>query len=333
MIFKNYTEFGSINEGARSKFPAFKAGDFAIIGRDEYQEFAHKNNLSRNWETYSKYGTSRSQGVLCKIVEVNLEKKEYVAEFVDGIVKTVYRGRSSGSGYYLVPNGSNRNLSYLRVRQNQLTSEGVSEIQELLKKNEYQPGEKVSVKVSREKSVTREIQGVAIAKSIENKELTYVISGISNEVKASLIEKEIEIDTPEAKELLAEEIARTLKTKVDKISGTGLNQEFIFDIHKLEGKSLINGIMFFESEESRTKFCEDLKKFIDKRLDSNLQKVMNGGEASTVEVINISSSMSRWYRGSITADKIVQAARNLGINVKAFLEKKRGQIAGRKFNI
>lgn len=330
MIFKNYREFGSVNE-ARSKFPAFKVGDFAIIGRDEYQEFAHKNNLSGKWETYSKYGTYRSQGVLCKIVEVNLEKKEYVAEFVDGIVKTVYRGRSSG--YYSVPNGNNRNLAYLRVRQNQLTSEGVSEIQALLKKNEYQPGEKVSVKVSGEKSVTREIQGVAIAKSIENKELTYVISGISNEVKASLIEREIEINTPEAKELLAEEIAKTLKTKVDKITGSGSNEEFVFDVYRLEGKSVITGFLYFESEESRAKFCEELKKFIDKRLDSNLQKVMNGGEASPVEVINVSPSMSSWYRGNIKADKIVQAARNLGINVKAFLEKKRGQITGRKFNI
>jgi len=332
MIFKNYREFGSLINEARSKFPAFKVGDFAIIGRDEHQEFAYKNNLSRKWETYAKYGTYRSQGVLCKIVEVNLEKKEYVAEFVDGIVKTVYRGGRSGGGYS-VPNGTNRNLAYLRVRENQLSSEGVSEIQELLKKNEYRTGEKVSVKVSGEKSVTREIQGVAIAKSIENKELTYVISGISNEVKASLIEKEIEIDTPEAKELLAEEIAKTLKTKVNKITGSGSNEEFVFDIYKLEGKNLIDGFLYFESEESRAKFCEELKKFIDKRLNKNLQKVMKQGEASSVKVVNISPSMSSWYRGSIKADKIVQAARNLGIDVKAFLEKKRGQITGKKFNI
>jgi hypothetical protein len=43
--------------------------------------------------------------------------------------------------------------------------------------------------------------------------------------------------------------------------------------------------------------------------------------------------MSSWYKAKITAQKIVQAARNIGIDVAEFLEKKRGVITGKKYGL
>jgi hypothetical protein len=60
---------------------------------------------------------------------------------------------------------------------------------------------------------------------------------------------------------------------------------------------------------------------------------MYNGESSEVKVIGISSSMGRWHRGKISAQKVIQAARNIGINVKEFLEKKKGTITGKKYGL
>ena len=47
---------------------------------------------------------------------------------------------------------------------------------------------------------------------------------------------------------LAEEIAKVLGTKMEDIKGTGLNREFIYEIARLEGKSLISGDLFFKND-------------------------------------------------------------------------------------
>ena len=253
-------------------------------------------------------------------------------EFIGGILKTIYRGRQGSNASYRTAD-KNLPLIYLRVKQIDISTEGLPEIQKLLKANQFSSSEKVTVKVSGEKSVTRNLVGVSLAKTLENKKLTYLIDGVSGTVPINLIEKEINISDNVAQELLAEEIAKVLGTKMEDIKGTGLNREFIYEIARLEGKSLISGDLFFKNDNTRTKFVEDLQKFINKNLDKNLQRVMRGGESSEVKVIDVSSGMSIWYRGKISAEKVIQAARNIGINVKDFLEKKRGTIAGKKYGL
>jgi hypothetical protein len=324
-MIKKFDTF--LNEAVRIKFPEYNVGDLVIIGT--YHEFQWKTNLtSKSWETYSKYATSSTLGVLGKIAAIDTEKKEYAVEFVSGVLQVVYRGRSSNTSY-AVPDGKSRTLAYLRVKQNQLTTEGVNEIQKLLKNNEYVYDEKVSVKISGQKSVTRNLVGVSITKSIENKSLTYLINGVSGAVESKYIEKEIDLDDETARDILAEEIAKVLDTKYLEMKGS----EYVFEVAKMEGKDLIKGIMYFKDDAERDRFCDDLQKFIDKRLDKNFQKVMNGGEASDVSVTKIGASMGNWYKGVIRKEKILQAARNLGINIKEFLEKKRGVITGKKYGL
>jgi hypothetical protein len=323
-MIKKFNSF--LNEAARSKFPEYAVGDLVIIGK--YHEFQWKSNLaSKSWETYSKYATSSSLGMIGKIAAIDTEKKEYAVEFVSGVLQSVYRGRSSSTT--AVPDGKYAKLAYLRVKQNQLATEGLTEIQKLLKDDTYEPGEMVSVRLNGEKSVTRKLEGVSIMKSIENKELTYLIKDVTGTVKSSNIESEIDIKDDIAASLLAEFVAKTLGTTLEKEEST----DFVFSVSKLEGKDLVKGNLYFKDDSTRDKFCEDLQKFIEKKLDKNFQKVMNGGESSEVFVTKIGASMYSWYKGTIKKNKIVQAARNLGINVKEFLEKNRGRVTGKKFGL
>jgi hypothetical protein len=329
-IFVNFDTF--LNEAARTKFPAYKVGDLVIISK--YHEFQWKTNLSsKSWETYTKYVTSSSGGMIGKIAAIDNEKKEYAVEFIAGVLRQDYRGNRRSTPSYIIPNGTSSNLAYLRVKQNQLETEGIDIIQKLLKDDPYTPSEKVSVKISGEKSVTRRLIGVSIAKSIENKKLTYLIDGVSGEIESKYIEKEISIEDETSIDILAEEIAKVLKTKYIDTTGTSSNKEYVFDIAKVEGKELIQGTLYFKNDSERDQFCDDLQKFIDKKLDKNFQKVMNRGESSDVKVIKIGASMRSWHKGTIYATKIVQAAKNLGINVKEFLEKSRGKITGKKFGL
>ncbi len=337
-LMKKIKDFEAfLNEAARPKFPVYKVGDEVLLLG--YHEFQYSTKVPViKWETYNKYATYSETGAMGKIVVVDAEKKEYVIEFTGGILKTVYRGRRGGSGSNFYQGNTrtadkNLPLIYLRVKQIDISTEGLSEIQKLLKANQFSSNEKVTVKVSGEKSVTRNIIGVSLAKTLENKKLTYLIDGVSGTVPINLIEKEIDISDEVAQDLLAEEIAKVLGTKVEETSGTGLNREFIYEIAKLEGKSLVTGNLFFKNENEREKFVADLQKFIDKSLDKNLQKIMYNGESSEVKVIGISSSMGRWHRGKISAQKVIQAARNIGINVKEFLEKKKGTITGKKYGL
>jgi len=328
-LIKNFDSF--INEAVRTKFPEYKVGDEVLLLG--YREFQYSTKVPVvKWETYNKYATYNETGAMGKIVVVDTEKKEYVIEFTGGILKTIYRGRQGSNASYRTAD-KNLPLIYLRVKQIDISTEGLSEIQKLLKANQFLSGEKVTVKVSGEKSVTRNLVGVSLAKTLENKKLTYLIDGVSGTVPANLIEKEIDISDEVAQGLLAEEIAKVLGTKMEETRGSGLNRDFIYEITKLEGKSLITGELFFKNDSEREKFVVDLQKFIDKSLNKNLQKIMRDGESSEVKVIGISSGMSRWHRGKISAQKVIQAARNIGINVKDFLEKKRGTITGKKFGI
>ena len=328
-LFANFDTF--LNETVRTKFPEYKVGDeVLLLGYHEFQ-YSTKVPVTK-WETYNKYATYSETGAMGKIAVVDTEKKEYVIEFIGGILKTIYRGRQGSNASYRTAD-KNLPLIYLRVKQIDISTEGLPEIQKLLKANQFSSSEKVTVKVSGEKSVTRNLVGVSLAKTLENKKLTYLIDGVSGTVPINLIEKEINISDNVAQELLAEEIAKVLGTKMEDIKGTGLNREFIYEIARLEGKSLISGDLFFKNDNTRTKFEEDLQKFINKNLDKNLQRVMRGGESSEVKVIDVSSGMSIWYRGKISAEKVIQAARNIGINVKDFLEKKRGTIAGKKYGL
>lgn len=323
---KKFDEF--VNE-ARKKFPEHKVGDLLLAGN--YHEFQWKNSVdSTSWETYYKYASSKWQGALLKVVKVDIEKKEYVAEFIGGILKTVYRGRSSG-GSFLPYTDTNRKI-YLRVKHSdKLSQEGTSEALKFLENNVLKPREKVSVRLSKDRSVTRDVIGVSLIKSIEEKKLHYEIEGVSGAVSIDRIEKEIDVTDDTAVNLLAEEIGKITGAKIDEIKGSGSNTEFVFDTEELEGKDLITGKLYFKNISEKDKFCEDLKKFIESKLDEKLQKVMNGGEASVVNVTNTSSSI--WRRGIIKKSKIVQAARNLGINIQEFLEKKKGVITGKKYGL
>ena len=325
-MISNYRDF--LNEAARSKFPSYKVGDFVLT--NGWVEFGWKSNLTSSWDTYTRYIADSVAGALCKIVEVNLEKKEYVLEFAGGILRSEYIRNSRGRSYSSEIGFDPSRKIYLRLKkESEVTTEGLAEAQKILQSLEYKPGDEVSVKISNEKTVTRKLIGVAIKASLESGKISYLISSIIGSVESSRIEKEVNLDSEEARNVLAEEIAKVLGTKI--IEKT--NSEFIYDIAKVEGKELITGVLYFNGDAAREKFQSDLQKFIDSKLDENLQKIMYKGESSQVKVKEVSSTMGRWYKADIPVNKIIQAARNIGINIKEFLEKKRGKITGDKYGL
>ena len=319
-----FNEF--LNE-ARSKFPEYKVGD--LVRANGYQEFQQKGNddLKTEWDSYSKCASLSNLGMIGRIANIDNEKKEYIVEFTEGLLQTRYRGRSSTGSYFAASGRSYK--TYLRAKASQLTTDGLDIAEKALKEEKCKPGDSVIVKVTGEKSVTRKVIGIAINPTIEKRELTYQVEGISGGVKSSIIEKEIDLKDEVAIKLVAEEIAKILGTKIQEDK----SHEFIYEVAKLDGKDMVTGTLYFIDDAAREKFTQDLQKFIDSKLDVKLQKIMNGGESSIVKVKEMSSGTYSWYKAGIAKSKILQAARNIGINVKEFLEKKRGAITGKRYGL
>ena len=56
-------------------------------------------------------------------------------------------------------------------------------------------------------------------------------------------------------------------------------------------------------------------------------------KSASAGVLDMSKPTSEWAYPEISKDKVVEAAKNLGINVPEFLEKRKGNIAGKDYGV
>lgn len=317
-----------LNEAKR--FPNYKVGDYVII--KDYHEFKFKRGKDHVWDNYEKLINYADLGCLLKIADIDNEKKMYICEFVEGVIRISYKRGSSyrAKERYISPNERNTHDNtpyYLAIKEKEFTTEGVDTILRLLKGHELiKSRDKVSVSGT-EKSLTREMIGVAVSKSISSNKLHYRIDGISNSVSEDSIEIEHTMDDT-AIELLAKEISSKLNVDIEEVE----NNRFIYDVYEVNLNGITNGKIYFRSADDRKEFFEKFQKFLEENSDKQLQKVMKEGEESKLSV-KAETGTGRWYMANIPKEKIAQAARTIGINVKEFLDRKKGTIAGRKYGL
>lgn len=323
MIF-DFSSF--LNEAAGKRFPAYKVGDHVIIKTDGYATFITKRELSSKWDKFWKVIFYKDSGVYGKIAEIDEEKKEYTVEAIDGVVET-----STGSSRHSNTTPSKAGdswMKYIKVKQKDLTTEGVKEIEKFIKEAKYKAGNSVAFETNG-KIAIRKVVGLQIMKSLENNEPTYKLEGLATPFKETDLEEETDLDK-DSQNAVADEIAKTLGIKIEETN----HREFSFSCIKMEGEKLITGKLYFKDVESRNTFLEDLKKFVESNLNKDLQKIMNEGEPAHVSVKTPTTGpIYSWERGSVKREKVVQAAKNIGIKVKEFLHSKRGTLSGKKFGI
>ena len=317
-MINNFDNF--INEAARAKFPAYKEGDEALILGFHEMRVSWNNYPNIRWSTYDKYVCYENFGAVVKILKVDLEKKEYIVEGVTGVLtESPIRGRSGSK-----PKSPSKAI--LKVKQSMLSTEQLAEAKEFLDDRIFADNEEVSVELTG-KSMSRKIVGIALGKTLETRKIHYLVKDVAGVVPEEKISKEVKVDE-NAIQLLAEEIAKVLDVKMEKD-----DSKFIYDVSNAEGNELIKGKIYFKSTSEREKFESEMEKFLEKWMNKDFQKIMNNGEVSTVSVKKHGNSSYSWNKGELKQDKVVQAARNIGINVEEFLEKKKGSISARKFGL
>jgi hypothetical protein len=323
-MFDNFQQF---NEAAgQPKKPAsFHVGDLV-----KTTEFYYGSN--RRGETfYASYG-----GAILEIesVAVKSGKWYYECKIVNGLLmKNEKRSASTPT--------KNSNWYKIVGFDKDFTKEGVDEFLKIAQEAKFQSGDEVDipektrlVKLKSEENVpnksvikhtSNKIFSLSVDYTLQEGEPCYYIDKLGI-IKESDINLKQSL-SPEAIEALAKEIAKELKTetKLDSNKFQFGYQEFTI---KMESNysSLITG-GFNINRENSLKFQEDMKKLINKYATPESQKAF--GKAVKFEA-KLSDDR---YDASINQEEIVNAARNLKIDIDQVLHDKRGKINMRKFGV
>ena len=237
------------------------------------------------------------------------------------------------------------NTTYYRIVgfDKDFTKEGVDEFLKIAKEAKFQAGDEVDipektklVKLKSEenvpdksvvKHISHKIFSLAVDYTLQEGEPCYYIDKLGI-IKESNISSKQNL-SEESIEAVAQEIANKLKTKIkldpdsDKIQFG--YQEFTI---KMESNysSLITG-GFNINKENSLKFQEEMKKLINKYATPESQKAFG-------KAIKFDAKLSEdRYDASIKRADIVNAARNLNVDIDQVLHDKRGKINMRKFGV
>ena len=331
--FKNFTNslesdnisFDMLSEmpfNESSKPPLFEEGDYVMLTSGIYRR---KWKTSSTWDRSDKFQIWREEGggALCKVVKVEGagSKSFYTLELIEGYL-ILYNSR-----YYKGSSSAIANNSYLiGAEQKQLTKEGVEEFMKLVKNKRFNNGEEISAKGA-DKSITAEIVAVAVGATLEKKAIYYKLKNVSNNFPETSLEPEFKIGAEEI-EVIANEISKKLNVKIYELE----DNRVIFNVKRINLSEKMDGFLFVKDTEKEKEFSDELKKLIEKYVTPEFQKIMKEGNAVTFRVKEPNSD-HKLYKGSINNDKLNQAARTLGIDVKELLQRKRGIVSGKKFGL
>ena len=264
--------------------------------------------------------------------------------------KWFYEGTIEYGGYTRYSSGRSGYNSHLNISgtigefEKNFSSENVDKFLEIVKSPKFELKHQITIpqgvtvlpdkprendKVTKTtQSLTTTIRCIAVNQTIATGEVCYAVDawGVSGRsIKESNIEQELEVDQS-AKEIIAEEIANVLGVKMepDNYHDDG-NPNFKFFTTSLDEP--IKGKMYFKDFESANAFLDDLKSLVEKHLDKNL---IQFGKPTVKSKL---THQNEYDYTSVTNDKLLQLARNIGIDVKDFIKKSSAKAFAKKHNI
>lgn len=328
-MFNNFDDF--LNEG--KKYPDFAVGDIVKTASYEYS-----------------YGSSmyKAANVICGailiITEINQKsgKKYYTAKIEYGGFKNVQSRSRYGLSYsdHMFKGGGNVN-GFAK----DFTKEGVDEFLEILKANEpkFKVGDEISVekgakRIDRDKNssyttppyqkiTTKKIKAIAVDQTINQGEICYILSDDTYAVPEKYLSSEVAVNDDQIVEL-AEEIGRILGVKIYK-------EEVNLIKYKAESINetsfIAKGRIYFKEIEDKQSFAKEFTTLLKKYSSPEMRKVFS--RSASAGILDMSKSTSEWEYPELAKDKVVEAAKNLGIDIPEFLEKRKGKISGKKFGL
>jgi hypothetical protein len=328
-MFKDFDDF--LNEG--KKYPDFSVGDIVKTASYEYD-----------------YGSSmyKATNVICGAILIITEIKQksgknyYTAKIEYGGFRNDQkrsRNYSSYSDYALKSTGNINGFA------KDFTKEGVDEFIKILKKNEpkFKVGDEISVAKGAErfdrnknpsyttpvyqKITTKKVKAIAVDQTINRGEICYLLSDDTYAVPEKYLSSEVEVDDKQITEL-SEEIAKKLGAKIYKED----NNSIKYEVESLDETSFIaKGKIYFSTPEDKMAFAKEFSKLVKKYVDPEMKKVFS--RSASAGVLDMSKPTSEWGYPELSKTKVVEAAKNLGIDVPEFLEKRKGNIASKDYGI
>ena len=325
-MFDNFQQFNEAVAAQPKKTAAFHVGDLVKTAGYHY-------GSDRRGETFYAY----RGGAILEIerVDVKSGKWHYTCKIVNGFLmkNNKFAANKPTTNYYKIV-GFDKDF----------TKEGVDEFLKISKEAKFQAGDEVDIPektklvklkddTSPDKSVVKHIShkifSLAVYHTIQEGEPCYYIDNLGVIKESDINSKQNLSDG--AIEALAKEIAKELKTET-RINSNENQSGYQFGYQtftiKMESNysSLITG-GFNINKENSLKFQEEMKKLINKYVTSESQKVFE-------KTVKFDAKLSDdRYDASINQKEIVNAARNLKINIDQVLHDKRGKINMKKFGV
>lgn len=313
--------FNSFLKESKKTSPIFKKGDFVFLSSTTYPYKWTENE--RKWSTHDRRKVTEYYGAFCEVMSIEDEdKKTYAVKLVEGSTEMYNARHYTSSGTV-----STKKFVMLASEKN-MSVDDIDKFKSALETRMYDEDDVVNFK-GKTRSTTGKITCVSVNKTRETGILCYNINNLANPVSQRSLENEVVLDEHQEK-ILAEEIAKHLDITVVSYSN---NDSPTFSVLALPLGSLAQGTMYFRSFDEKKKFIEDFKTLVEKNTNADFQKIMNGGLPSELSVSSPDSAVMSVSNGSVKMTYVAQAARNIGINVKEVLLKKRGHTAGKHYDL
>ena len=322
-MINNFQQF---NEAAAQpkKTATFHVGDLIKTTEQPYY------SSNRRGETfYSSYGGAILE---VKSVEVKSGKWQYTCDIVSGLLMKNNKRSSS------TPT-SNSNWYKIVGFEKDFTKEGVDEFLKIAKDAKFQAGDEIDIPEKTKlvnnngsanviaKHVSSKIFSLSVDYTIQEGEPCYYIEKLGV-IKESDISSKQNL-SEEAIEAVAREIANVLKTEI-KLNTDSNKIQFGYQEFTIKMESNYSSLItggFNVNREDSLKFQEEMKKLINKYATPESQKAF--GKALKFDA-KLSDDK---YDASIKSEDVVNAAKNLKIDIDKVLHEKRGKINMRKFGV
>ncbi len=314
----------------------------ALYKENDIVYLKSETKCNSSYSNRDHYHNNRS-GVIVQIKGIDTSKsslKRYVYE-----ARILYGIMSSETtrSYNMSTSGT------ILVDEKDLSFDNVEEFNKILKTQKFKLGEEIMVpkgttilnskrdneNKTTTKTHTMKILYYTVDPTLESKNVVYGFENPSyNKSSIEIAEKDIskELEVPiKAYEMLSKEISKILDIDYEKYfeirkdDEYGSNDKEIKLQIKFEGASNMFGEkqkMLFKDKESVIAFYNDLKKVYEKHRNKKLEKAT--GKIPTLETYSEYDDQTYTFRGK----KILEFARNLGIDVEKFVETHRGLVHG-----
>lgn len=328
-MFNNFDDF--LNEG--KKYPDFAVGDIVKTASYEYD---YGSSMYKAFNTIC--------GAILIITEINQKsgKNYYTAKIEYGGFKNVQKRARYGTSY---SDHMFKSTGTIWGFAKDFTKEGVDEFIKILKANDpkFKALDEISVAKGAvrldknknpsyttppyQKITSKKIKAIAVEQTLNTGEICYILSDDTYAVPEKYLSSETEVNDVQIIEL-SEEIGKILGAKIYKEDTNNIK----YEVESIDESGFIaKGKMYFKTIEDKQSFAKEFVKLAKKYVDPEMKKVFS--RSASAGILDMSKPVSEWSYPELPKNKVVEAAKNLGIDVPEFLEKRKGNIAGKDYNI